>query len=250
VANKYKITDLNRKYNGVEEKTLNAAIAEVFKQFRLRNKRTLELIEQNDVHSALLNIVNSFDHYAQFYKGVVPNDGKKKDKDFVKCLGENCCKVCCSRKSVYYKCRAGGSRPMQLDKLHYSSNGKWEEVKVGETYTNFLKNSDIPNKRLRDSIYDIRCKIDHSGFYSIEQVEIKDERLIFKKCDLLELLQNSLQSYQDNLQKEINTEKEIVKTSRVIRFLDHLYYLYNNDQLSDLTYTEDLFKEEKQCTHP
>ena len=224
MSQEYTIEKLNEEYKKLELNDIKQLIEEIFKKFDSRNEKIVERISKKDIFLSSLGVLNSFDHYAQFYKGVVPNE-KSRDEQ-VKCpYLKYKCRVCGG--VVGYKCRTGGNRPMQLDRWHYSNNGKWEMATVGESYKNFLKNTGVKCKKQQEAIYNLRNNIDHKGFFEKDSiVVIKKSSLYYNNIDLYGLLTGSLSKFETELSQELDQENfRVEKSSRVIRFLDHLYYV-------------------------
>lgn len=220
---KFAINNLNTIYRFLKKEKIKEIINDIFEEFKKRIGKIEKKIKDNDIFLASLGILNSFDHYANFYKGIVPNE--KDNNEQVKCTNKKCnCDICCC--TISYKCRAGGSRTMQLNKWHYSNNLKWEMTTVGEGYKNFLKNTAVSDNKKRKAICNLRNQIDHNGFFSGNEIKIQNDKLLFEDIDLFELLKTTLDSFEKEIKKELDKEDfRVVKSSRVIRFLDHLFYI-------------------------
>lgn len=225
VNNQYTLQGLNNVHKKHSKEAIIKMADGMFCEFKDRNAFIQKCIIEKRSFFAALGILNSFDHYAQFYKGVVPN--RKSHEDQVKCfLSKQNCAICWN--SISYKCRTGGNRSMQIHKWHYSNNGKWEMATVGEGYKNFLKNTGIRDKKSRDEIYKLRNIIDHQGFWD-DQIEINGEKLLLDGEDLFKLLKDSLKEFEKHLKDELAKKNfRVDKSSRVLRFLDHLYFVTNS----------------------
>lgn len=240
---KYNHEELNAIYGKLSTTDVNKYISEVFGYFNNRKDEIEKLITNQKLEfSAVLNICNGIDILAQFYKGVIKNNGNKDNK----VPSHNCCGCqydvgCKFNSQVYYKARAhgGGNKT-----THLSPNGKWEPAEVGETCQNFLKNNDeffkkiVGNnkKTIAKLVYDMRNDIDHSGFLESlgYKIDIQKNQLFIEKenvkINLFDKFQNILTNYKKDLEKDLEKHKEnerpnIYKTSRIKRFMDRCLYL-------------------------
>ena len=76
-SKKFTISDLNDLYKLLDKAKICQFVCDVFSNFENRLTTIENQVAKNDVFLSALGILNSFDHYAQFYKGVVPNKDEK-----------------------------------------------------------------------------------------------------------------------------------------------------------------------------
>jgi|SRR3989344_3939593 len=216
-SKKFTISNLNSLYKSLDKVKICQFVCDVFSNFENRLTTIENQVAKNDVFLSALGILNSFDHYAQFYKGVVLNRGEK-----VKCdKSKQNCTICFS--GILYKCRAGGGRPKK-NNWHYSENDKWEMATVTEGYKNFLKNTGVASDKQK-ATYKLRNELDHQGFWG-DKITIQSNQLFLNGDDLLNMLRKSLNDFKEELYKELRNQNfRVEKSSRVIRFLDHLFYI-------------------------
>lgn len=216
-SKKFTISKLNTLYKTLDKAKICQFVCGIFSNFENRLTTIEDQVAKKDVFLSALGILNSFDHYAQFYKGVVPNKDEKVECD----KNKQNCTICLS--GISYKCRTRGSRKKK-NNWHYSKDNKWEMATVTEGYKNFLKNTGVASDK-QMAIYKLRNEIDHQGFWS-DNITVQSNQLFFYGDDLLDMLRKSLNNFKIELYKELENQNfRVDKSSRVVRFLDHLFYI-------------------------